>query len=469
MDPEYVPQPHTAASFAWALLTTLLLLCSSCGPSEPSPPPPDGPSVLLITIDTLRADRVGCYGYEAARTPILDSLAASGVVFDDAHAPTAITLPSHASILSGLNPFEHGAIWNGHQPIRDDILTIPDVLARAGYSTAAFISGHPLKNEFSGLGSRFDHYDENFEDHERDASATTDEVIDWLRNSDGRPFFAWVHYFDPHIPYQPPDRYVELFDPGYTGSLDGRYYRLPMEEKSRINQDPVEVRHMLARYDGEIAFVDDQIARLRDSLAGLGLLPNMLLIVTADHGETHGEHDSFFSRDLHKASLHVPLILVFPEEEVAPMRIAEQVRLLDIAPTIWDYLGLGPEPAVEGRSLLPLVRGQSSEPRPAYSLQLYPPGHPRVMHSTFALREDGYKLLWGSEQEDPSSPEVATWEKLYHVAEDPLETEDMLGDEPPPLEGLRQRLTRWRVQVPEDFLVLRPEDQEWLRSLGYIE
>lgn len=226
-------------------------------------------NVLLVTIDTLRADRLGCYGYAGAATPVLDALAARGVRFATAIAHVPLTTPSHASILTGLTPLRHGVRDNGDFVLPDRIPTLAEAFHDAGYRTAAFVSGFPLDRRF-GLARGFDTYDDHLphgEDRrrsayvERPADQTTAAVRSWLEGGTPSPWFLWVHYFDPHSPYEPP--------PDFAARFAGR------------------------PYDGEVAFVDAQIGVLLALLEAKGLAPRTRVLVTADHGESLGEHGGF--------------------------------------------------------------------------------------------------------------------------------------------------------------------------------
>lgn len=459
---------------------------------------PEARNVLLITIDTLRADHLGSYGYAKGRTPTLDRLAEGGVVFEEAHAQAPFTCPSHASILTGRDPFEHGAIDNSGTPVRADVATLPEILGPRGFETAAFVSATPVSDRVCGLGRGFDSYGEDFSPwrwlpqstleigairllqpvarrlgkdlgrYERPAGETTDAVLRWLERPRNGPFFVWVHYFDPHLPFTPPAPYREMFDPDYTGAMDGRWYSAGSPAREKIASTAADLRHMIALYDGEVAFVDAQLDRLLAALSRLDLAQSTLVIVTSDHGESHGEHDRYFARDLYRPSLHVPLILSFPPGEAEPRRVSQQVRLIDVAPTVLDYVGIaGASPG--GLTLLPLARGGSgTSSRPVYAL--FPRGQLKsTTTDMFALQDDGYKLLWRSAWWYADGVRVPPREELYDVQADPFETENVIAEGPPVLPDLRQRLGHWSAGGTGDREEPTEEVLQMLKRLGYVQ
>ena len=290
------------------------------------------PNVLLITIDTLRWDHVGAYGATGVATPALDSLAARGVRFETAIAHVPLTGPSHASILTGLTPVRHGVRDNGAFVLAPALPTLATKLRAGGYTTAGFISGFPLERRF-GFANGFETYDDRLPRGrsardaaatERHADETTDRVIAWLSGrprpaaaaNGGAPWFLWVHYFDPHAPYEPPLEYLR------------KYADHP--------------------YDGEIAFVDAQIGRLFDHLSGRGDLAQTVVLVTADHGESLGEHgEDTHGVFIYDATLRVPWIMAGPG--VPAGRVASIVaRGVDVLPTLLDLAGLAAPPAIDG-------------------------------------------------------------------------------------------------------------------------
>jgi choline-sulfatase len=400
------------------------------------PAKPGERSVLLVTIDTLRADRLGCYGYAAASSPTLDALAARGLRFATAVTHVPLTGPSHASILTGRTPLGHGFRDNGGFVLPAEIGSAPEVLKKAGYRTAAFVSGFPLDRRF-GMNRGFETYDDHLprgNDRrrtpyvERFADATTDATLRWLEGPSGakgpQAFFAWVHYYDPHAPYEPP------------GDLAERYRSSP--------------------YDGEIAFVDRQIGRLLGSLERLGALERTLVLVTADHGESLGEHgEGTHGLFLYDSTLRIPWIMAGPG--VPKGRVSQTVaRGIDVFPTLLDYVGLPARDDVEGRSLRPAVEGREMEDAPHYAESLYPERE-YGWAPLHAWRTARFKYI------EAPRPE------LYDLQSDAGEVTDRVAKEPEKVDELRQKLKAALARpVPAAATAVDPETAQRMAALGYV-
>jgi choline-sulfatase len=394
-----------------------------------------GRSVLLVTLDTTRADRLGCYGHTSARTPRLDRLAAEGVRFENAFADAPITLPSHASILTALYPFEHGVRNNGNFRLAERFPTLATVLRERGYGTAAFVSSFVLDGRY-GLARGFSTYDDRMEsapepastlEAERRGDKTALALSGWLegRGTDRAPFFAWLHLYDPHEPYRPPPSGEAFADP----------------------------------YDGEIAFADAVVGRVLDKLAALGVLDRTLVAVVADHGESLGDHgEETHSMFVYDSAIRVPLILWGPGLLPAGRKVGTPVSTIDLAPTLLDLLEVPPLAAPHARSLRGAIEGRSSV-RPAavyaetYVPQLYMNGAPLR-----AVRDERYKLI------DAPRPE------LYDLARDPGETRDRYRDDPKVAAALRAELDRLTGGTPGAMSTgpVDAEAAEKLRALGYL-
>ena len=416
----------------------LAILQVSCG----SKPEPVRPNVVLITIDTLRADRLGCYGNPSVETPAIDQLARDGVLFQRAIAQVPLTAPSHAAILTGTYP-----TWNGMRDwtdpgLRPDIPTLAEIFKRHGYSTAAFVSAFVLDSMW-GLHRGFDVYDDWFEAQdyklakrqslERSAEKTVDRSIAWIASRPPGPFFLWVHLFDPHSPYSPPEPF-----------------------RSRYQGRP---------YDGEVAYSDQQMGRLVQYLRDRNLYASSLILLTSDHGEALGEHqEQEHGYYIYDSSMHVPLVVKFPAPSLAARRSVPQVvNTIDIAPTLVQSSGL---PASEmrpfqGLSLLALVsKDPGSAGRFGYSESIYP----RSLVGTsglFGLRTERYHYIQAPRAE------------LYDLEQDPGEKRNILREKPAIAQSLQQALQdvisrhrqtdRGRAGESID-----PETKEKLRSLGYV-
>jgi arylsulfatase A-like enzyme len=314
------------------LIGLLGLAASGCGPAGAG-----RTNVLLVSIDTLRADHVGAYGAPSARTPTLDALSAAGVRFERAISPTPITLPSHATLLTALDPPRHGVRHNGIHRLTDEVETVAERVGAAGWATGAVVGSLMLAAE-GGLDRGFDHYDdwirpenEHFEGQRR-AHEVTAAALAWLDRA-SRPFLLFVHYYDPHALYEPP---------------------APFDSQS---EHP---------YDGEIAYVDAMLGRLLDGLRERGELDRTLVVVTSDHGESLGEHDELtHAYSVYDATQHVPLLISGPG--VPAGRVVDGVvRTADVAPTLLARLGLAPIPGVDGSDLSPLWATDESSDRIAY-------------------------------------------------------------------------------------------------------
>lgn len=310
--------------------------------------------VILITIDTLRADRLTCYGYAKGKTANIDSLAADGVLFENAYAQTPITLPSHATILTGTYPMYH-KVQDVVGRLRDGVPTLAEALKQNGYATGAFVGSTVLSARWR-LNRGFDFYDDRFSVQEGLRQADFDRVerraedvitpaLGWLDANARQPLFLWVHLFDPHDPYTPPPPFSEEF-----------------------RDRP---------YDGEIAYVDASLARLFEKLKGLGLYDRSFIVLMSDHGESLGEHQEMHhGYFVYDATLKIPLILKFPGSRFRGTRLANKVRCVDIAPTILQQVSVPSPPSIQGEGLLAMVAGKrAGVDLPVYSETYYPKVH----------------------------------------------------------------------------------------------
>jgi len=305
-------------------------------------------NVLLVTMDTTRADRLGCYGHGRARTPNLDGLAAAGVRFENVYSQVPLTTPSHCSILTGTYPLYHQVHNNGTYALPSEVTTLAEVLKGQGFQTAAFVGSFTVDSRF-GLNQGFDVYDDKFAEGEafkpmnaeRKAEKVYAAFRAWLDRSEERPFFCWVHFYDPHLPYEPPAPYsVDFAD---------------------------------SPYDGEVAYMDHYVGQVIASLREKKLLQKTLVVLAGDHGEAFGEkvetgHGVF----LYDGTLKVPLI--FQAEGYLPKGavIKPRVRLIDIAPSIIDLLGLPPSAEIQGTSLLPYIAGRAKKDLSTYLETYFP-------------------------------------------------------------------------------------------------
>jgi arylsulfatase len=339
------------------------------------------PSIVVVTLDTLRADHLGCYGYHRDTSPNIDALAAEGVLFERAMAPMATTLPSHVSLFSGVHPHRHGVRENrwGRPPFGEEagLRSAAELLRADGYTTAAFVSAAPVK-KVTGLGSGFDTFEEP-PTYDRKGPGTTDQAIAWLEATPREPFLLWVHLWDPHEPNRPeapwagkfpsdeglervidergidPERLSRAFAPpalrrflsagpdasaaaesgGDAATDGGGAQARGTHEGPRPRVDRDAVRDMLNRYDADVAATDHEVGRLIAALRARDLLDRAVVVVTADHGQSLGQHDWLPHGRITNDNLHVPLVMRFPPGVVgAPARFPRVVSLVDVLPTV---------------------------------------------------------------------------------------------------------------------------------------
>lgn len=308
------------------------------------------PNVILITLDTTRADHLACHGYPDIKTPNLDSLAQKGILFEQAAASSSETLPSHCSIMTGMYPTYHGVRINGNNALSEEQTTIAEVLSAQGYQTGAFIGAFVLDGRW-GLKQGFQHYDDpfglekrrhvNLGAMQRPGNQVMDAALAWLDGQRASPFFAWIHLYDPHAPYEPPEPYCSVYGPRGKAGL----------------------------YDGEIAFMDEQIGRCVSWLEKNGLGKNTIMVLIGDHGEGLGSHgEETHGYFIYEYAVHIPFIVVMPFENMRGLRISSQVSVVDVFPTVLEMTKIEAPSKTHGESLLPLVFGpQKQEENHAYA------------------------------------------------------------------------------------------------------
>jgi arylsulfatase A-like enzyme len=468
---------------AVALLSVLAAAVAAGGcEAGPTASPPTSPrNLVILSIDTLRPDHLGLYGYQRPTSPTLDRLANEAVVFDQATTVHVTTAPAHATILTGRYPGSHGLVRNG-MGLASGIPTLAEHLAARGWATGAFVSGWTLQRH-TNLDRGFEVYDDDLgpprAGARRDGRATTDTALGWLGDqvASNRRFFLLVHLFEPHWPYDPPDELALRFLPGRY-ELTTRSRPVHIDRRLRVNRlSPAEREEYVARYDGEIVVADRLAARLLDALDDLDVGHDTVVIVLSDHGETLFEREwsmDHGARPYDEQAL-VPLILRIPGR-AGGLRITEPVSLLDVFPTVMSILDLPPPAGLQGRSLLPLVEspGAAASPRPDFITARPEPD--RVSHIraplsagglVCAIRLPGIKLI-----EYPLASGL--WHhELFDLTRDPGETTDIAVDAPESVAALHGELGRWRssTRIDADLPIpdLDPQVEEALRELGYIE
>jgi arylsulfatase A-like enzyme len=452
---------------------------------------PGMPNVLLIVVDTLRADHVGTYGYENPTTPNIDHLADRAVVFEKAVSQAPWTAPAMASLFTGLYPSVHGLdggiVW-GKRAVSSDGLpfavqktlppghqTLAEVFRHAGYTTAGFVSNLYVNSIF-GFAQGFDHFDDEYADYnfeqgevKRRAEVTNERVFEFLRAGLEEPFFLLVHYNDPHWPYDPPSPYGRSLISSYSGSFTPETTREVVVTHREVppplsDQD---LAYIIGLYDGEIQYVDAHLGKLLEAVRKLPTARDLVTVLTADHGEEFLDHGAFnHGYTLYEEQTLVPFIVSAPEQ-FDPLRVSQQVRLIDAAPTLLELAGVeNQSPQFQGRSLVPLMAGSTLQPMDAFS-EATNVGSQTALRST-----DSHKLIFS--MIDPQ------W-LLFDLGSDPGELHDVAAQSSERLRQLATRLEAWRednrrlrkqINVAGEGVgrvVLDEEMQKGLEALGYIQ
>jgi arylsulfatase A-like enzyme/Tfp pilus assembly protein PilF len=420
---------------------TIILATFAASLAAAQTPAKEAPNVLFVTIDTLRADHVGCYGYKQIKTPNIDSLAVDGSRFEHAYAVVPVTLPSHSSMMTGTYPMlsgMHDFSGNKLSPLQP---TLASVLKQSGYQTGAVIAAAVLDSRF-GLNQGFDFYYDHFEfnrldeanldEMERPGNAVADVALDWLAKNSQHKFFLWMHLYDPHFPYHPPEPYA-----------------------TEYSTHP---------YDGEIAFADEQLGRVLRFLKEKGIYQNTIIVLCGDHGESLGEHGEkthgFF---IYNATMHVPLIIRLPETSAA-RTVAEPVSLVDLMPTVLSAVGLATPSQVQGRSVLSEIRGAPAGADLPTNRTLYGETFlPRIHFDWSELRASENAKYHFIEAPKP---------ELYDLTKDPGELHNLFSEKSAVADEMRVQLK----SLIRDYSAgkemaektgLDPALMERLKALGY--
>jgi arylsulfatase A-like enzyme/Flp pilus assembly protein TadD len=422
---------NKSRSYAVPAVVAVLVVLSACSRSGGPPDIPKGTPVILISIDTLRADHLPAYGYKAVETPALDALRREGILFERAYATTPLTLPSHSTLLTGVLPAAHGVrdnvgykldaakIGGGELPF------LPGTLKKAGYATGGAVSAYVLQGK-TGMATSFDFYEDGIEFRtgtglgglQRSGAETLDAARGWLESVKEGPFFFFFHIYEPHTPYSPPEPYASKY---------------------------------ASKYDGEIAAADQVAGTLLDELKRLEVYDEALIVLLSDHGEGLGDHgEDEHGVFLYREAIHVPLLLKLPEAQRAGATVSRPVELLDVAPTVLGLLGLDVPKAMPGVSLL----AENVAPRRIYSETFYPRLH-FGWSELFSLIDETRHYI------DSPDPE------LYDVAKDPRETRNVLSEERRAYASLRKELEGFdRALTPPS--AVDEETRQAMAALGYI-
>jgi arylsulfatase A-like enzyme len=450
-------------------VSSVIVAVAAAGCAAPPSGPPD---LVLITIDTLRADRLGCYGYFRDTSPELDRLARNSILFERCLTPIATTFPAHLSLFTSTYPGEHGSLGNvGDGGFRFEpapgFLSFAQVLQRAGYRTAGIVSAIPVM-KYSGLAAGFDFFSGPSRE-QRTAEQTNAVVLDWLQQHHDAPYFLWVHYFDPHSPYGPPGEYASRFgeDRNLREFLDARQVSRNPDRRYPDSAD-LSIAQANSLYDGEIAYLDRQIGRLLDALRAHGeAWRNTVVVVVGDHGEGLGQHDEMTHGGWWGEQLHVPLLMRIPGQR--GRRVEHLISVADVLPTLLGMVELpGEDEFLQQASGVDRLAGGSAE---FVFSQEAKSGHRGGGEPRQALTGDEWKLV-----HDPDGTD-----QLFRLTEDPYELRSVHAEHADVVAALRSRLDevvedqRRRREllgladsafVPEE---VDAETLEELRALGYTQ
>ncbi|MCG3128853.1 MAG: Arylsulfatase [Phycisphaerae bacterium] len=471
------------------LISTLLLaLLTACtrpaadASSDAGDTPTTRPNIILISIDTLRADHLGCYGYPRDTSPRIDALARESLRFQYAYAQASWTLPSHMCLMTSQYPHVHG-VQRESQSLADAGVTLAEALSAGGYHTAAFISWIYVSRKF-GFAQGFDEFTELLPTKDQIDNATTaaykaEEVSDraarWLdKQSPDKPFFLFVHYFDPHIDYDPPPPFDALFDRGYAGSASGKYAWLSTFIKELHHQPrriaPRDLEHVVALYDGEIRYVDTYVGQLLDALQRKVGLDNCLIVLTSDHGEELDDHGSMEGHQwtLYEEVIRVPLIIRPPGRRPRTAVVETPVELIDVASTLLASAGVATPTAFQGGNLFDLPSRGLPAARPLF-------GEIQRHNRRQFVRNGRYKLIHTDDigKNSRGVPVVAGHE-LYDLSADPRETVNLARDNAELVRTLTAELEQMLTLTPESGRTapraasLSDTERRQLESLGYV-
>ncbi len=432
-------------------------------------------NVIFIVLDTVRADRLGCYSNSSDLTPEIDRFAKDAVLFENAFSHAPWTLPSIASLFTSRYPAQHGAggSLGKFKILQNDAVTLAEVFQRAGVVTGAIVNVFLLSEKF-GMTQGFETVDAYVTGNNIDvrrAGPTTSAALRWIDQHKNKPFFLFVHYFDPHLIYNPPQpfrrRFADPQDCNTTDYIFGTVRDMVELRRNQTSPPPDKIARLEKLYNGEIAYTDSEVGKLIDGISQRGLDKNTIIVITADHGEEFLDHGGFeHGHTLYDELLHIPLIVRAPaittkkESPVKAKRVPDTVRSIDVAPTLCELAGIPGDSAFIGQSLVPFLQGSHQQlSRPVLSQgNMWGP-------SGTAWRKDGLKLILQS-----SSPEV----QLFNIRTDPQEQENLANQQPEHRDAmiadLRLILQTISNQRPGETAPVLTEDEiQRLRSLGYVK
>ncbi len=413
-------------------------------------------NLILLTLDTLRADHLGCYGYFRETSPAIDRLAGESAVFDNAIIPSPFTAPSHATMLTGLYPAGHGVLTNGYRLVSAN-RSLAEVLRDSGYRTAGFVAARRVLGRRFGFGQGFEVFEEGEADQRR-AAEVNREVTAWLETlGDGERFFAWIHYYDIHCDYQAPEPWFELFCPGYGGDIDP-HGKCGKSYYNSAELDDEDLDYVRSLYDGEIRYVDEQISGLLDRLAETGLLHRTIIVITSDHGESLGERGLVgHNLCLYDYEIRVPLIIRHPGLAAAPSRIGNLVSTASLMPSLLELLGIAHHGDLDETSFAGLLHGRPRRPSFGFS-HTAPEGQAAQL---FSIRTRDRKLILNPDGRQE-----------FYSLNNGVEQDPPAGDRDQSAEQLRNALSRWILHREERASgkgqAVSDEVKQQLKALGYV-
>jgi len=452
--------PAIAGAALWLVAAVMPLLAGAS-------PPADAYPVILVSIDTLRTDHLGCYGYDKAKTPVLDNLAGEGIVFEQAVSLSPWTLASHVTMLSGQNPIAHG-VTSIKLSIPQRTYLVQELYANAGYSTGAAVTNFLLSPDY-GFDQGFDSYTYLPEKRGEWAAAAARKFID---DNFDEPFFYFLHLYDPHYPYEAPLFYKDLFWKNRSMPLDFPE-SFPEFARQHLEMSPEQLEYVIANYDAEIAYSDQVVGQVITELKRLDLYDEALIVITSDHGEEFLDHGFLgHSVTLYEEVLHVPLIVKLPQGRHAGLRVQGQVRVSDIPVFLAARAGLEFPGAHEGIDFSPMLSdSEIDETGPALGFtDLFGPAR-------YSRRSEAWK--WISESSFTYGQyEMTSEERIFNLAQDPGEQINLAGSMPDRAAELAAeavaeieavKLMASRMGTPDSLSGIDPATSERLKSLGYLQ
>lgn len=463
-------------SFAGIVASISLLVMCSCSPA------PSKINVIFISLDTTRADHIGCYGSQTARTPNLDAFADESVLFEDYRTVVPTTLASHLSLFTGKFPHTHGVPRNGFVANRKNVL-LTQILKKAGYRTIGVIGSFALDSRF-GFARGFDEYDQEFsllagshgrEQSQRPANEVTDTAIDYLRaRDDNKPLFLFVHYFDPHAPYEPPSPYDTMYDPRpETKQPPAQAVIRQVQERGGKTPDS---ERLAALYAGEVSFMDEHIGRLFRYLEEASLLDNAIIVVTSDHGENFWEHELYFNHGMtvYETVMRAVCVIRLPQALNGGTRVSGPMSNVDVLPTLLSYLGYRQSKDHEG-----IVIDLKTPPMRLPERQMF--GEASKPWEDVETGQKWKNALKARCVVDGYLKYIQTpyknTEELYDLRSDPVEQHDLMADAGDELmqqaQKMRNTLEEWTASAnpfPSHFDASQVEETiRRLKDLGYLE